>query len=164
MVSQLELNILEILNEDARTSEKRIAAMTGAPVEEVQKAISRLEEEKIIVSYPAMINWDAVDVNQVEALIEVRVSPQRGDGFDAIAEQIYRFDEVSSVYLMSGAYDLMVLMHGRSLKELSLFVTEKLSTLEHVISTATHFVLKRYKDNGVILEGRQGDHRLVVSP
>jgi DNA-binding Lrp family transcriptional regulator len=123
-----------------------------------------MEERKIIVRYPAMINWEEVDKNQVEALIEVRVTPQRGDGFDSIAERIYRFEEVSSVYLMSGAYDLMVLVRGKNLKQLAHFVSEKLSTIEHVVSTATHFVLKRYKDNGVVLEGEQKDDRLAVSP
>ena len=116
------------------------------------------------MNYPATINWDLVDKDEVEALIEVRVTPQRGEGFDAIAERIYRFEEVHSVYLMSGAYDLMVLVRGRTMKQLALFVAEKLSTLDHVNSTATHFVLKKYKYNGVILTGKQIDSRLVVSP
>lgn len=110
------------------------------------------------------INWDLADGEEVEALIEVRVTPQRDQGFDAIAERIYRFEEVSSVYLMSGAYDLMVLVRGRTIKQLALFVSEKLSTLENVNSTATHFVLKKYKNEGVILEGVRRDERLAVSP
>lgn len=164
MINQFEMNILEALTEDARTPVERIALMTGHTPEEVAEAIKRMEDERIIVRYPAMVNWEAVDRNMVEALIEVRVSPQRGEGFDAIAEQIYRFGEVSSVYLMSGAYDLMVLVKGKNLKQLAHFVSEKLSTLEHVLSTATHFVLKRYKDNGVVLEGSRTDDRLAVSP
>lgn len=164
LINEFELNILEVLSDDARTPVDRIALMTGRAPEDVAAAIAEMEENRIIVSYPAMINWDAVDRDQVEALIEVRVSPQRGEGFDAIAEQIYRFEEVSSVYLMSGAYDLMVLVRGKNLKQLSQFVSEKLSTLEHVLSTATHFVLKRYKDKGVVLEGTAKDERLVVSP
>ena len=164
MVNNLELNILEILSEDARTPVERIALMTDHEPREVAEAIANMEEKRIIVRYPAMINWDAVEIDQVEALIEVRVTPQRGEGFDTIAEQIYKFEEVSSVYLMSGAYDLMVLVRGRSVKQLALFVAEKLSTIEHVISTATHFVLKRYKDNGVVLEGDEIDSRLAVSP
>ncbi|MEF9895883.1 MAG: Lrp/AsnC family transcriptional regulator [Clostridia bacterium] len=159
-----DLNILEVLSEDARTPIDRIALMTDREPSEVAGAIARMEQQKIIVRYPAMINWDAVDKEQVEALIEVRVTPQRGEGFDTIAEQIYRFEEVSSVYLMSGAYDLMVLVRGKSLKELAQFVSEKLSTLEHVLSTATHFVLKRYKESGVMLEGDLPDDRLAVSP
>ncbi|MEF9972984.1 MAG: Lrp/AsnC family transcriptional regulator [Clostridia bacterium] len=159
-----DLNILEVLSEDARTPIERIALMTDREPSEVAEAIARMEQQKIIVRYPAMINWDAVDKEQVEALIEVRVTPQRGEGFDTIAEQIYRFEEVSSVYLMSGAYDLMVLVRGKSLKELAQFVSEKLSTLEHVLSTATHFVLKRYKESGVMLEGDLPDDRLAVSP
>lgn len=164
LVNEFELNILEVLSEDARTPVERIALMMGAAASEVAEAIARMEAQKIIVRYPAMINWDAVNRDQVEALIEVRVSPQRGEGFDAIAERIYRFEEVSSVYLMSGAYDLMVLVRGSTLKQLAQFVSEKLSTLEHVLSTATHFVLKRYKDNGVVLEGDGPDDRLAVSP
>lgn len=163
-VNDFELNILEILKEDARTSPERIAVMTGSDVSTVREAISSLENRGIIVKYPAMINWDMADREEVEALIEVRVTPQRDQGFDAIAENIYRFEEVSSVYLMSGAYDLMVLVRGRTIKQLALFVSEKLSTLENVNSTATHFVLKRYKNEGVILEGVQCDERLAVTP
>lgn len=164
MVSELQLNILEILAGDARIPMAQIALMTGRPEAEVCQAVAELEKRKVIVNYPATINWDLVDKDEVEALIEVRVTPQRGEGFDAIAEQIYRFEEVNSVYLMSGAYDLMVLIRGRTMKQLALFVAEKLSTLEHVNSTATHFVLKKYKYNGVILTGTQDDNRLVVTP
>ena len=164
MVDELERNILEVLSEDARTPIDRIALMTGKEESEVAQAIAIMESKRIIVGYPAMINWNAVDRDQVEAMIEVRVSPQRGAGFDAIAEQIYLFEEVSSVYLMSGAYDLLVLVRGRDVRQLARFVSEKLSTLEHVLSTATHFVLKRYKDNGVVVDGDRPDERLVVSP
>ncbi len=164
MVRDLEMSILEILFEDARTPVSQIAVMTGHAEEEVEAVIRSLEAQKIILKYPAMINWDKVENELVEALIEVRVTPQRDEGFDAIAEQIYRFEEVSSVYLMSGAYDLMVQMKAGSIKQLALFVAEKLSTLEHVISTATHFVLKKYKIEGVICEGKKTDDRLVVSP
>lgn len=164
MIRDLEMEILEILFNDARTSPERIAAMTGSGAQEVSAIIASLEAQKIILKYPALINWDKVDRELVEALIEVRVTPQRDEGFDAIAEQIYRFEEVSSVYLMSGAYDLVVLVKGRSLKQLSFFVSEKLSTLEHVLSTATHFVLKKYKSEGVIYEEAPRDDRLAVSP
>ena len=164
MVRDLELSILEILFEDARTTIPQMAVMTGHSEEEITAVIRSLEAQKIILKYPAMINWDKVENTMVEALIEVRVTPQRDAGFDAIAEQIYRFEEVSSVYLMSGAYDLMVMLKAGSLKKLALFVSEKLSTLDNVISTATHFVLKKYKIEGVICEGRRGDDRLVISP
>ena len=164
MISDFELSILEILLNDSRTPPSQIAVMTGRGEEEVASAIRGLEEKKIILKYPAMINWDQVDIDQVEAVIEVRVTPQRDEGFDAIAEQIYRFDEVSSVYLMSGAYDLMVTVKASNMKKLALFVAEKLSTLDHVLSTATHFVLKKYKLEGVIFEERRKDERLVVSP
>ena len=164
MVRDLELSILEILFEDARTPISQIAVMTGHEEEEVEAVIRSLEAQKIILKYPAMINWDKVENEMVEALIEVRVTPQRDAGFDAIAEQIYRFEEVSSVYLMSGAYDLMVMLKASSVKKLALFVAEKLSTLDNVISTATHFVLKKYKIEGVICEGKKGDDRLVISP
>ncbi len=164
MVSELQLNILEILAGDARIPAAQIALMTGRPEAEIVAAVSELEKKRVIVNYPATINWDLVDKDEVEALIEVRVTPQRGEGFDAIAERIYRFEEVNSVYLMSGAYDLMVLIRGRTMKQLALFVAEKLSTLEHVNSTATHFVLKKYKYNGVILAGTADDARLVVTP
>ena len=164
MVRDLEMSILEILFEDARTTVDQMAVMTGHGRDEVEAVIKSLEAQKIILKYPAMINWDKVENEMVEALIEVRVTPQRDKGFDSIAEQIYRFEEVSSVYLMSGAYDLMVMVKAASLKKLAQFVSEKLSTLDNVISTATHFVLKKYKIEGVICEGRQTDDRLVISP
>ena len=163
-VNDFELNILEILKEDARTEPSRIAVMTGSDENTVRESIRSMEARGILVKYPAMINWDLAGGEEVEALIEVRVTPQRDQGFDAIAERIYRFEEVSSVYLMSGAYDLMVLVRGKTIKQLALFVSEKLSTLEHVNSTATHFVLKRYKNDGVILEGVRRDERLAVTP
>jgi DNA-binding Lrp family transcriptional regulator len=163
-MDEFRLGILEILSGDARTGADAIATMLGRDAADVAREIKRLEDEAILVKYPAMINWEKVDIENVEALIEVRVTPQRDEGFDAIAERIYRFEEVSSVYLMSGAYDLMVLVRGKSMKQLALFVAEKLSTLEHVNSTATHFVLKKYKSDGVILDERARDDRLVVSP
>ena len=164
MMTHTELSVLEILTEDARTPVERIAIMTGKTPEEIAETIHRLEEQKIILKYPAMINWEKVDVDEVEALIEVRVTPQRDEGFDAIAEQIYRFEEVSSVYLMSGAYDLMVTVKAGSMKRLALFVAEKLSTIENVLSTATHFVLKKYKQQGVITDETPEDLRLKVTP
>lgn len=164
MVHDLELEILEILSEDARTPAERIATMTGHSLTEVEAVIKSLEAQNILLKYPAMINWDKVERELVEALIEVRVTPQRDEGFDVIAEKIYRYEEVSSVYLMSGAYDLLVTVRGRSMKQTALFVSEKLSTIENVLSTATHFKLKTYKDNGVVFEERHTDDRLAVTP
>ena len=162
-MNDLQMRILEVLTDDARTSVAQIAIMLGRAETEVAEAIRELEEKRIILKYPALINWDKVESGEVEALIEVRVTPQRDHGFDAIAEQIYRFEEVRNVYLMSGGYDLLVMLKAPSLKKLALFVAEKLSTIDGVLSTATHFVLKRYKSDGVIFEGNDGDKRLVVT-
>ena len=151
-MEKTEMSILNILTEDARTPISQIAVMLGEDEAKIADTIARLERQRIILKYPALVNWERVDVDQVEAMIEVRVTPQRGEGFEAIAEQIYRFDEVSSVYLMSGGYDLLVNMKARTMRQLALFVAEKLSTIEHVISTATHFVLKKYKDQGVLMD------------
>ncbi len=159
----LKNEVLEILFNDARSTPEEIAIMTNRPQADIIKVIKQLEDDKIIVKYPALINWDKVDAELVQALIEVRVTPQRDEGFDAIAERIYRFDEVSSVYLMSGAYDLMVIVDAKSMKQLAMFVAQKLSTVEHVLSTATHFILKKYKSEGVIFEERANKDRLVIS-
>jgi len=131
-------------------------------MEDVVQEIETLEKNGVILRYSPVINWDRTDRERVEAMIEVRVTPQRDQGFDAIAKRIYRFDEVKSVYLMSGAYDLLLLVEAHSLKELAYFVSTKLSTLETVTGTATHFVLKRYKSDGVIFEGDRDDKRLAV--
>ncbi len=164
MITELEMEVLEILSEDARTSAERIAVMTGKTEKEIETVVRSLEEQNILLKYPAMVNWDKVDREMVEALIEVRVTPQRDEGFDAIAEKIYRYEEVSSVYLMSGGYDLLVTVRGRSMKQTALFVAEKLSTIENVLSTATHFKLKTYKEAGVIYDERRSDQRLAVTP
>lgn len=163
-MEKTEMSILNILTEDARTPISQIAVMLGEDEAKIADTIARLERQRIILKYPALVNWERVDVDQVEAMIEVRVTPQRGEGFEAIAEQIYRFEEVSSVYLMSGGYDLLVNMKARTMRQLALFVAEKLSTIEHVISTATHFVLKKYKDQGVLMDESTEDLRLKVTP
>ena len=163
-MEKTEMSILNILTEDARTPISQIAVMLGEDEATIADTIARLERQRIILKYPALVNWERVDVDQVEAMIEVRVTPQRGEGFEAIAEQIYRFEEVSSVYLMSGGYDLLVNMKARTMRQLALFVAEKLSTIEHVISTATHFVLKKYKDQGVLMDESTEDLRLKVTP
>ena len=163
-MTRLEMDLLDILREDCRLPLEKLAVMTGASTAEVAEAIDRMEKERIILRYSPTINWDRTDRERVEAMIEVRVTPQRGEGFEAIAEQIYRFEEVSSVYLMSGGYDLLVNMKARTMRQLALFVAEKLSTIEHVISTATHFVLKKYKDQGVLMDETTEDLRLKVTP
>ena len=163
-MEKTEMSILNILTEDARTPISQIAVMQGVDEAKIADTIARLERQRIILKYPALVNWERVDVDQVEAMIEVRVTPQRGEGFEAIAEQIYRFEEVSSVYLMSGGYDLLVNMKARTMRQLALFVAEKLSTIEGVMSTATHFVLKKYKTEGVIIDETAEDDRLQVSP
>ena len=162
-MTKLEMDLLEILKEDCRLSLEKLAVMTGATATEVAETIDNLEKNRVILRYAPVINWDKTDRERVEAMIEVRVTPQRDQGFDAIAERIYRFDEVKSVYLMSGAYDLLLLVEAHTLKELAFFVSTKLSTLETVTGTATHFVLKRYKSDGVIFEGSNQDKRLVVT-
>lgn len=154
--------ILEILEKNSKYNEKEIAAMTGKTVEEVKTAIKKYEEENIIVGYPTMINWEKTSKDSVIALIEVRVTPQRGEGFDKVAERIYKFPEVKSCYLMSGGFDLTVIIEGKSIKEVSLFVSEKLATQESVLSTATHFVLKKYKDKGTIFEEKIRDDREAI--
>jgi DNA-binding Lrp family transcriptional regulator len=156
--------ILEILNEDSRRTPEEIAVMLGIDVETVKQKIEELEKNKVIVKYNTIVNWDKTDREYVTALIEVKVTPQRDQGFDAIAERIYKFPEVKSVYLMSGDYDLAVMIEGRTMKEVAFFVAEKLSVLDSVLSTATHFVLKKYKVDGVILEDEEKDYRQVIVP
>jgi len=163
-LTKLETALLDLLKEDCRLPLEKLSAMTGASLEETAEVIDRLEKNHVILRYTPVINWDLTDRERVEAMIEVRVTPQRDMGFDAVARRIYRFDEVKSVYLMSGSYDLLVLVEARTLKELASFVSSKLSTLETVTGTATSFVLKRYKEEGVIFEGEESDRRLVISP
>ena len=163
-MTRLEMQLLEMLEEDCRTPLEKMAVMSGATLQEVAEAIDRMEREHVILHYAPKINWDLTDREFVEAMIEVRVTPQRESGFDAVAKRIYHFEEVKSMYLMSGSYDLLVLVQARTLKELALFVSQKLSTLETVTGTATSFVLKRYKEDGVIFEGKEPDKRLVITP
>ena len=154
----------ELLYEDARVTPERAAVMLGMREEDVRAAVDKLEQERVIVGYPALVNWDKTPIEKVKAVIEVKVTPQRDMGFDAIAARIYRFDEVTAVYLMSGAYDLMLEVQAESLRTLAHFVSQKLATIDSVLSTATHFVLKKYKVDGVILEEEHADHRLAVTP
>ncbi len=156
--------ILEILEENNRIEPEQIAVLLGRSLAEVQEAIRQMEEDRVIVKYQTLINWEKTGYETVAALIDVKVTPQREVGFDTVAERIYRFPEVKSVYLMSGGYDLSVLVEGKSMKDVAFFVAEKLATIEHVNSTTTHFILKRYKQDGVIFEDQEEDRRLVVTP
>ncbi len=157
-------NILKLLESDSRLSTKDIAAMLGVSEEDVKADILAMEEEKIICGYHTMIDWDKVSEEKVTALIEVKVTPQRGQGFDKIAERIYNYEEVSSVYLMAGTYDLAVFINGKSLKEVSTFVYNKLATMETVVSTQTNFVLRKYKDHGIVFDVKTQDERLAIIP
>ena len=163
-MTRLETQVLDLLREDCRLPLEKLAVMLGVSTEEVAETIDSLERRRVILHYAPTINWDLTDRERVEAMIQVSVTPQRDMGFDAVARRIYRFEEVKSVYLLSGGYDLLVLVEAKSLKELALFVSSKLSTLEMVTGTQTSFVLKRYKEEGVIFDGSQSDNRLVVSP
>ena len=154
--------ILEILKNNSRLSCEEIAVMLGKSVEEVKSTIKRLEDEGAIVGYNTLINWEKTNREMVTALIEVKVTPQRGEGFDKVADRIYRFPEVKACYLMSGGFDLTVIVEGKSIKQVASFVAEKLATIESVLSTSTHFVLKKYKDDGVIFEKKEKDDREAI--
>ena len=155
--------IFEILEKDARATPEQISTMTGKSLAEVRRAIEKGEKERTIVKYKAMINWERLGEEQVRALIEVRVQPQREVGFDALAERIYRFPQVLSAYLVSGTYDLAVLVVGKTMQEVAAFVSQKLAPLEGVQGTVTHFLLKRYKEDGEILEGKEEAKRLPLT-
>ena len=161
----MDTKILNKLEYNSKLTTKELASFTNLSEQEIAETIARMEKEGIICGYHTMINWEKTDRECVSALIEVKVTPMRGQGFDRIAERIYRFDEVKAVYLMSGGFDLTVILEGKTMREVALFVTSKLAPMESVLSTATHFVLKKYKDHGEILTDRKPeDERLVVSP
>ena len=165
MNNGLRKNILSLLERNARLSAGEIAVYLDAPETDVADEIAKLEADQIVCGYGAFINWDRMEDEYLEAFIEVKVTPSRGQGFNRIAERISQFDEVKAVHLMSGSYDLAVMIAGKSIKDISLFVSDKLSPLESVLSTATHFVLRKYKDHGVIFNERPDDgERLIVSP
>lgn len=160
----MQTEILKLLEADSKLTPKDLAAMLGLDEAAVAADISAMEKNKIICGYHTMIDWDKVAEEKVTALIEVKVTPQRGEGFDRIAERIYNFEEVSSVYLMAGAFDFTVFIQGKSLKEVSLFVSTKLSVMDTVVSTSTHFVLKKYKDHGIVFNEPKKDERLAIAP
>lgn len=161
---ELRQEILSILKENARIDIKQLADMLGAPQAVVEQQIQQMEREKIILRFGTTINWQKIGKQKVYALIDVKITPQRGHGFDALAKRIYRFSEVHSLYLMSGAYDLSVLLEVDSMEAAGRFVSEKLAPLDSVVSTTTHFVLKKYKENGVTFDDPENDQRLVISP
>ena len=156
--------ILEALEKDARLTPEKISAMTGIAVEEVTKKIKKAEKERIILKYKAVINWAKLGEEKVWALVEVKVVPQRDVGFDSIAERIYRFPQVHSVYLASGTYDLAILVMGNTMQEIAIFVSEKLSPIDEVQGTVTHFILKKYKEDGEIFEDGEESKRVPIIP
>ncbi len=156
--------LLKILQANALESRENIARMLNLPVAEVNQRISDYEKRHVIRGYQAILNEDQLDLDKVTAVIEVKVTPQREGGFDTIAERISRFPEVRSAYLMSGTYDLLLFVEGRTLREVAAFVSERLSPLEGVLSTSTHFMLKTYKRFGVLMHQESSDERLAVAP
>lgn len=156
--------LLSILEKNSRIAFNELAILLGTTEEKVLEEISALENEGIICGYHTLINWEKTSIEKVMALIEVKVTPQRGKGFDNIAERIYNYPEVKAVYLISGGYDLMVILEEKTLKEIANFVSDKLSTLDSVLSTATHFILKKYKDHGTVLNKEEKDEREVITP
>ncbi|MBD5532733.1 MAG: Lrp/AsnC family transcriptional regulator [Lachnospiraceae bacterium] len=156
--------ILSMIEKNSRIGVKEISVMLGEDELAVANELKAMEEEGVICGYHTLIDWEKTSIEKVSALIEVRVTPQRGQGFDNIAERIYNYPEVNSVYLISGGYDLLVSLEGKSLKEVSGFVSQKLSALDTVLSTATHFILKKYKDHGTVLCKKYEDERELITP
>lgn len=157
--------ILRLIEKNSKIDIKEISILTGVSQAEVANEIAQMEKSGVICGYYTLINWDNTTDERVSALIEVKVTPQRGIGFDKIAERISKYDEVKSVYLMSGGFDFTVILEEKSMKEIAQFVTSKLSTLDTVLNTATHFVLKKYKDYGVQLTNEvEKDERILVTP
>lgn len=160
----MRTKILNLLDTNSRLEAADIAAMIGAGEAEVAAEIKAMEAEQIICGYHTMIDWDKTENEKVTAMIELKVTPQRGEGFDRIAERIYNYEEVSTLYLMSGAYDIALTIEGRTMKEVALFVASKLAPMDEVVGTATHFVLKKYKEHSVKFVKPKKDERLVVMP
>lgn len=156
--------LLALLEKNSRMGLKEIAVLLGTNEESILKEIEILEKEGVICGYNTLIDWEKTSIEKVTALIEVRVTPQRGQGFDNIAERIYNYPEVKSVYLISGGFDLLVILEEKSLREISNFVSDKLAPLDTILSTATHFILKKYKDYGIILTKKHEDEREIITP
>jgi DNA-binding Lrp family transcriptional regulator len=156
--------ILALLRQEARLSDAEIAKRLGKTEDDVRQAIQTMEDDKVVLGYQAIVNPDKVDEETVIGIIEVRINPQRETGFDAIAKRIYLYPEVKLCFLVSGRYDLLVLVEGRTLQDVSLFISKKLSPIDHVVSTTTHFILKKYKEFGVVLDEPEDSERLPITP
>lgn len=159
----MRTQILKYMEKNSKVDPSELAVLLGTNEVTVVNEIAKMEKENIICGYHTLINWEKAGTDSVTALIEVRVTPQRNRGFERIAERIYNYPEVNSVYLISGAYDLLVTIEGRTLMEISQFVSDKLSPIDEVISTATHFILKKYKDYGTIMNAKEKEERMPVS-
>ena len=156
--------LLAIIEKNSRIDLKELAVILGVREVDVVNELETMEKEGVICGYHTLVNWEKTSNEKVTALIEVRVTPQRGQGCDSVAERIYRYPEVRSVYLISGGFDLMVILEGKTLREVSSFVSDKLSTLDRVLSTSTHFILKKYKDHGTIFVQKTEDEREMITP
>lgn len=156
--------ILHIIEKNSRIDTNELAIRLGTTEAKVVEEMEAMENEGIICGYHTMINWEKTSDEKVTALIEVKVTPQRGEGFDSLAERIYKYPQVKSVYLMAGGYDLLITIEGQTIREVSSFVSDKLSTLDTVISTATHFILKKYKDHGTVMTAKYSDERMKITP
>lgn len=156
--------ILKIIEKNSKISIDDLSKLLGEDKDRITEEIDEMEKENIICGYHTLINWDNTKIEQVIGMIEVRVTPQKGMGFDKIAERIYQYSEVKAVYLMSGAYDFTVILECPTMRDVAQFVSEKLSTMDSVLSTATHFVLKKYKDHGTVLYSKKTDERILVTP
>ena len=155
----MNAKLLRLLEDDCTLNTAQLAAAADMTEEDVKREIKAMEDERLILGYKAIVDWDRTQIESVTALIEVKVTPQRGEGFDRVAERIYQYDEVESVYLMSGAFDLTVIISGRTLKEVAQFVGEKLATIEDVTGTATHFILRKYKEKHLIFKQKEQQER-----
>ena len=163
-MENIRRQILNYLETNSRIDLKELAVLLGTDEVTVVNEVAAMEKEKIICGYHTLIDWDRAGVELVNALIEVRVTPQRGKGFDRIAERIYKYPEVTAVYLISGDYDLLVTMEGKTVQGVSRFVSDKLSPIEEVVGTATHFILKKYKDHGTVMGQKKTEERILVTP
>jgi DNA-binding Lrp family transcriptional regulator len=156
--------IFETLEQDARLTPEKISTLTGISIKDVKKEIEKAEKSRVILKYKTIIDWGKLGEETVSALVEVKVAPQRDVGFDAIAERIYRFPQVRSVYLASGTYDLAIIVTGKTMHDVAVFVSEKLAPLDTVQGTVTHFILKKYKEDGEVFEGGEGIKRIPITP
>ena len=156
--------ILRIIEKNSKIDLGELAILLGVEEIDIVNELAAMEAEGVICGYHTLIDWEKTSIEKTTALIEVRVTPQRGHGFDSIAERIYQYPEVRDVYLISGGYDLLIIMEGKTLKEIANFVSDKLSTQESILSTATHFILKKYKEHGTILDKKSTDERMQITP